>query len=129
MTLLARLSRRPSSEARAPEATAARRAPGACASPTTPPAQAAPPPASVTASPGPPSPESAFANTAPPTEVLTHFHQLPAYHALLTVGPEAVYQLPASLHERLVALDTGARLARIVRTPMPRPNATRWTPR
>jgi len=52
-------------------------------------------------------------------EVLAHFHQLPSYQALLTVGAEAVYQLPASLHERLVALDCGARQACVVRATMP----------
>ena len=52
-------------------------------------------------------------------DVLAHFHQLPPYQALLTVGPEAVYQLPALLHEKLVALDCGARQARLVRATMP----------
>ena len=52
-------------------------------------------------------------------DVLVHFHQLPPYQALLTVGPEAVYQLPALLHEKLVALDCGARQARLVRATMP----------
>lgn len=121
MTLLSRLSRRPSSGSPgvpAPEAPVAPRAPRSAASSPTPSAHASPRPAPTPAATNPPPPESAFPTTAPPAEVLTHFHQLPAYHALLTVGPEAVYQLPASLHERLVALDTGGRLARIVRTPM-----------
>ena len=52
-------------------------------------------------------------------EVFAHFHQLPPYQALLTVGSEAVYQLPAMLHERLIALDCGARQARLVRATMP----------
>jgi type II secretory ATPase GspE/PulE/Tfp pilus assembly ATPase PilB-like protein len=34
------------------------------------------------------------------------------------VGPDAVYQLPASAHERLLAIDCGARQARIVRATM-----------
>src|SRR4051812_21951242 len=51
-------------------------------------------------------------------DVLAHFHQLPSYQALLTVGPDAVYQLPALLGERLVALDCGARQARLVRATM-----------
>ena len=51
-------------------------------------------------------------------DVLAHFHQLPPYQALLTVGPEAVYQLPASLHEKLVALDCGTRQARLVSATM-----------
>ena len=51
-------------------------------------------------------------------EVLAHFHQLPPYQALLTVGPEAVYQLPALLHEKLIAMDCGARQARLVRATM-----------
>ncbi len=52
-------------------------------------------------------------------EVLAHFHQLPPYQALLTVGGEAVYQLPPLLHEKLVAIDCGARQARLVRATMP----------
>jgi len=51
-------------------------------------------------------------------DVLAHFHQLPPYDALLTVGADAVYQLPGSLHEKLVALDCGARQACIVRATM-----------
>ena len=50
---------------------------------------------------------------------LAHFHQLPPYQALLTVGPEAVYPLPVALHEKLVALDCGARQARLVLATMP----------
>ena len=50
--------------------------------------------------------------------VVAHFHQLPPYQALLTVGPDAVYQLPSLLHEKLVALDCGARQARVVRATM-----------
>ena len=52
------------------------------------------------------------------SEALAHFHQLPSYQALLTVGPEAVYQLPGALHEKLVALDCGARQACLVRATM-----------
>jgi general secretion pathway protein E len=52
-------------------------------------------------------------------DIIQHFHQLPPYQALLTVGTEAVYQLPALLHEKLVALDCGARQARLVRAAMP----------
>jgi type II secretory ATPase GspE/PulE/Tfp pilus assembly ATPase PilB-like protein len=52
-------------------------------------------------------------------EVLAHFHQLPPYQALLTVGAQAVYQLPPVLHEKLVAIDCGARQARLVRAAMP----------
>jgi len=52
-------------------------------------------------------------------DVLAHFHQLPSYQALLTVGAEAVYQLPGLLHEKLIALDCGARQACIVRATMP----------
>ena len=75
-----------------------------------------------------PQPAEMQAEVAPPSaqreaavleEVLAHFHQLPPYQALLTVGAEAVYQLPAALHERLVALDCGARQARLVRAAMP----------
>ena len=58
------------------------------------------------------------ARTPARPEVLAHFHQLPAYQALLTVGPEAVYQLPPLLHEKLIALDCGARQARLVRATM-----------
>jgi len=63
--------------------------------------------------------EQAFRDTTVRTDVLVHFHQLPSYQALLTVGPEAVYQLPGVLHERLVALDCGARQACLVRATMP----------
>jgi type II secretory ATPase GspE/PulE/Tfp pilus assembly ATPase PilB-like protein len=52
-------------------------------------------------------------------EVVGQFHQLPPYQALLTVGPEAIYPLPALLHEKLIALDCGARQARLVRATMP----------
>jgi len=51
-------------------------------------------------------------------DVITLFHQLPAYQSLMTVGPEAIYQLPMGLHERLVAIDCGARQARLVRATM-----------
>jgi general secretion pathway protein E len=61
----------------------------------------------------------AFRDTEVRIDVLAHFHQLPSYQALLTVGPEAVYQLPAMLHEKLVALDCGARQACVVRATMP----------
>ena len=50
--------------------------------------------------------------------VVAQFHQLPPYQALLTVGPEAIYQLPTPLHEKLIALDCGARQARLVRATM-----------
>jgi type II secretory ATPase GspE/PulE/Tfp pilus assembly ATPase PilB-like protein len=66
--------------------------------------------------------EPAAASTRPPgsnAEVVAHFHQLPPYQALLTVGAEAVYQLPPVLHEKLVAIDCGARQARLVRACMP----------
>jgi len=62
---------------------------------------------------------SGFRHTEAQAEILTHFHQLPPWHSLLTVGPEAVYQLPATVHERLLAIDCGARQARIVRATMP----------
>ena len=52
-------------------------------------------------------------------DVVAHFHQLPPYQALLTVSSEAVYQLPSSLHEKLVALDCGTRQARLVSATMP----------
>src|SRR6202012_264237 len=52
-------------------------------------------------------------------EALAHFHQLPPYQERLAVGREAVYQLPALLHEKLIALDCGARHARLVRATMP----------
>ena len=60
-----------------------------------------------------------FRDTEVRPQALAHFHQLPPYQALLTVGPEAVYQLPALLHEKLIALDCGARQARLVRATMP----------
>ena len=62
---------------------------------------------------------SEFRETEFRPEALAHFHQLPPYQALLTVGPEAVYQLPALLHEKLIALDCGARQTRLVRATMP----------
>ena len=60
-----------------------------------------------------------FRDTEVRPETLAHFHQLPSYQALLTVGAEAVYQLPAALHEKLIALDCGARQACLVRAAMP----------
>jgi hypothetical protein len=60
-----------------------------------------------------------FRDTEVRPEALAHFHQLPPYQALLTVGPEAVYQLPPLLHEKLIAIDCGARQARLVRATMP----------
>jgi len=60
-----------------------------------------------------------FRDTEVRPDTLAHFHQLPAYQALLTVGAEAVYQLPAALHEKLIALDCGARQACLVRAVMP----------
>ena len=59
-----------------------------------------------------------FRDTEVRPDALAHFHQLPPYQALLTVGPEAVYQLPALLHEKLIAIDCGARQARLVRATM-----------
>jgi type II secretory ATPase GspE/PulE/Tfp pilus assembly ATPase PilB-like protein len=63
-------------------------------------------------------PTDVFRDTEVRPEVLAHFHQLPPYQALLTVGAEAVYQLPALLHEKLIAIDCGARQARLVRATM-----------
>ena len=63
-------------------------------------------------------PTDAFRDTEVRPEILAHFHQLPPYQALLTVGAEAVYQLPVSLHEKLIAIDCGARQARLVRATM-----------
>ena len=60
-----------------------------------------------------------FRGSEPLPEVLAHFHQLPPYQALLTVGSEAIYQLPTLLHDKLIALDCGARQARLVRATMP----------
>lgn len=51
-------------------------------------------------------------------DIVAHFHQLPPYQALLSVGPEAIYQLPVLLHEKLIAIDCGARQARLVRATM-----------
>ena len=65
-----------------------------------------------------PEPSAGFRETELRPDVLAHFHQLPPYQALLTVGPEAVYQLPALLHEKLIAIDCGARQARLVRATM-----------
>jgi type II secretory ATPase GspE/PulE/Tfp pilus assembly ATPase PilB-like protein len=65
-----------------------------------------------------PEPPAEFREAELLPDVLAHFHQLPPYQALLTVGPEAIYQLPASLHEKLIALDCGARQARLVRAAM-----------
>ena len=59
-----------------------------------------------------------FRDTEVRPETLAHFHQLPSYQALLTVGAEAVYQLPVALHEKLIALDCGARKACLVRAAM-----------
>lgn len=63
-------------------------------------------------------PSSVFHETEVRPDVLAHFHQLPPYQALLTVGPEAIYQLPTVLHDKLIALDCGARQARLVRATM-----------
>ncbi len=52
------------------------------------------------------------------SEVVAHFHQLPAYQSLLTVGADAVYPLPAAMQEKLVVLDCGGRRARLVRAEM-----------
>ncbi len=92
----------------------------AAAGPPAPASAASPPPAQAPARAAPraPAPDSGFRPTEAAAEVLTHFHQVPAYLALLTVGQEAIYQLPAALHEKLVALDTGAKQARLVRAAM-----------
>jgi type II secretory ATPase GspE/PulE/Tfp pilus assembly ATPase PilB-like protein len=66
----------------------------------------------------PDAPASGFRPTETQADVLTQFHQLPAWHSLLTVGPDAIYQLPAGIHEKLLAIDSGARQARIVRATM-----------
>ena len=63
-------------------------------------------------------PADTFRDTEVRPEILAHFHQLPPYQALLTVGAEAVYQLPVLLHEKLIAIDCGARQARLVRATM-----------
>jgi type II secretory ATPase GspE/PulE/Tfp pilus assembly ATPase PilB-like protein len=63
-------------------------------------------------------PASGFRPTETQADVLTQFHQLPAWHSLLTVGVDAIYQLPAGIHEKLLAIDCGARQARIVRATM-----------
>ncbi|MFL6700012.1 MAG: GspE/PulE family protein [Vitreoscilla sp.] len=68
--------------------------------------------------PPPSEPPIEFRDTEVHPQAIAHFHQLPPYQALLTVGPEAVYQLPALLHEKLIALDCGARRARLVRATM-----------
>src|SRR4051794_30194990 len=70
---------------------------------------------SRTARPSPAAAEttSGFRATETRAEVLCHFHQLPAWQSLLTVGPDAVYQLPSGVHDRLLAIDSGARQARI----------------
>jgi len=60
-----------------------------------------------------------FRDTEVRPDAIAHFHQLPPYQALLTVGGDAVYQLPPMLHEKLIALDCGARQARLVRATMP----------
>jgi type II secretory ATPase GspE/PulE/Tfp pilus assembly ATPase PilB-like protein len=61
---------------------------------------------------------SGFRPTETRADVLTQFHDLPAWHSLLTVGPDAIYQLPSVIHEKLLAIDCGARQARIVRATM-----------
>jgi type II secretory ATPase GspE/PulE/Tfp pilus assembly ATPase PilB-like protein len=76
------------------------------------PAPSAPPGKAGAASP------TGFRHTEAQAEVLTRYHQLPSWHALLTVGPEAVYQLPGTVHERLLVIDCGARQARLVRATM-----------
>jgi len=68
--------------------------------------------------PAPGAPAGPIRDTEVRVDVLAHFHQLPSYQALLTVGPEAVYQLPGVLHEKLVALDCGGRRACLVRARM-----------
>ena len=68
--------------------------------------------------PEPPTQPVPFRDSEVRPSVVAHFHQLPPYQALLTVGPEAVYQLPPVLHEKLIALDCGARQARLVRATM-----------
>ena len=103
-----------SSSARSPSSRLDRRLVGASLPATVSPALAA---ASAERPAG--DPVKAFRDTEFRPEVLAHFHQLPPYQALLTVGPEAVYQLPALLHEKLIAIDCGARQARLVRATMP----------
>ena len=73
----------------------------------------------VVSEPASPDRAAGFRDTEVRPDALAHFHQLPPYQALLTVGPEAVYQLPTLLHEKLIALDCGARQARLVRATMP----------
>ncbi|MEP6503807.1 MAG: ATPase, T2SS/T4P/T4SS family [Betaproteobacteria bacterium] len=63
-------------------------------------------------------PASGFRESDVLADTVTQFHRLPAYQALLTVGAEAVYQLPPTLHEKLIAIDCGARQARLVRATM-----------
>jgi type II secretory ATPase GspE/PulE/Tfp pilus assembly ATPase PilB-like protein len=63
-------------------------------------------------------PASGFRDSEVMLAAVQHFHRLPAYQALLTVGSDAVYQLPAGLHDRLIAIDCGARQARLVRATM-----------
>ncbi|MCK9686983.1 GspE/PulE family protein [Scleromatobacter humisilvae] len=83
------------------------------------PRSTSPSPAGMASEPPPGDRAPEFRETEVRPEALAHFHQLPPYQALLTVGPEAVYQLPALLHEKLIALDCGARQARLVRATMP----------
>jgi hypothetical protein len=104
----------PSSSARSPAGRLDRRL--AAASQLRAPSPGSPATSPVTA---PVDPSAAFRDTEVRPDALSHFHQLPPYQALLTVGPEAVYQLPAPLHEKLIALDCGARQARLVRARHP----------
>lgn len=115
----ARPASRPAADAAVAAARAAATVAAAAARAGTPPSAArpaAPPPSPATARPRPT--ESGFGPTEILAEVLTHFHQVPAYLALLTVGPDAVYQLPAGTHEKLIALDIGAKQACLVRATM-----------
>jgi type II secretory ATPase GspE/PulE/Tfp pilus assembly ATPase PilB-like protein len=128
MSLIARLTGRAPDPAPAPSRVAARAvrpppphvplpAPPAKPAPLAPPEPRTPRTSRAAAVPEP-ARDSGFRTTETGAEPLAHFHQVPAYLALLTVGPDAVYQLPAGVHERLIALDLGAKQARLVRATM-----------
>ena len=63
-------------------------------------------------------PVNGFRDSEVMLAAVQQFHRLPAYQGLLTVGADAVYQLPAGLHDKLIAIDCGARQARLVRATM-----------
>ena len=65
-----------------------------------------------------PAPASGLRESDVLEEAVGQFHRLPSYQALLTVGADAVYQLPPALHDKLIAIDCGARQARLVRATM-----------